>query len=75
MDPHSFAIQNAQLTRERSYNDTIQHLDVEPPKDAPQWCCVEQGNANVTYDTDVGYDSSIFDEYIHDIDDAMDDYC
>ncbi|RGB23262.1 hypothetical protein C1646_774774 [Rhizophagus diaphanus] len=40
LDPHLLAIQNAKLTRARSYNDTLQHLDIEPPINAPQWCCV-----------------------------------
>ena len=75
MDPHSLTIQNAKLTRTRSYNDTLQHLDVKPPKDAPQWCCieVEQVNDDVTYDTDIGYDSSIYDEYMYDIDVTMEE--
>ncbi|CAG8731746.1 4341_t:CDS:2 [Rhizophagus irregularis] len=33
---HSLAIQNAKLTRARSYNYTLQHLDVEPPKNTLQ---------------------------------------
>ena len=74
MDPHSLTIQNAMLTRARSYDDNLQHLDVEPLKDAPQWCCAEKANDdNVIYDTDIGYDSSIYDEYIHDIDIMMEE--
>lgn len=73
MDPHSLAIQNAKLTRTRSYNDTLQHLDVEPPKNAPRWCCEEVEQADITYDTDIGYDSSIYDEYMYDIDVAMEE--
>jgi len=62
------------LTRARSYNDTLQHLDVEPPNNAPQWCYVQDHvNADVAYDTDIGYDSSIYDEYIHDIDVTMEE--
>jgi hypothetical protein len=55
------------LTRQRFYNDVLQHLDVAPPIEAPQWCCTEQENdGNVIYDTDIGYDSSIYDEYMYD---------
>ena len=67
MDPHSLKIQSATLTRQRFYNDVLQHLDVAPPAEAPQWCCTEQENdGNVIYDTDIGYDSSIYDEYMYD---------
>jgi len=72
LDPHSLAIQNAQLTRARFYNDTIQHLDVEPPENAPQWCRVDQ-ESDVAYDTDIAYDSSIYDDYLHDIDVTMEE--
>ena len=76
LDPHSFTIQNAQLTRVRFYNDTIQHLNVEPPENAPQWCRVEQVNEvneDIAYNTDIGYDSSIYDEYMRDIDATMEE--
>ena len=56
------------LIRQRFYNDVLQHLDVAPPTEAPQWCCTEQANdGNVTYDTNIEYDSSIYNDYIHDV--------
>ncbi|CAG8713385.1 21044_t:CDS:1, partial [Rhizophagus irregularis] len=46
LDPYSFTQQNAQLTRRRNYDDTLQNFDVQPPNDAPQWTYVEPGNGN-----------------------------
>ncbi|CAB4405200.1 unnamed protein product [Rhizophagus irregularis] len=57
LDPYSFTQQNAQLTRRRNYDDTLQNFDIQPPNDAPQWTCVEPGNGNVVYDSDIGYES------------------
>ncbi|POG68642.1 hypothetical protein GLOIN_2v1778009 [Rhizophagus irregularis DAOM 181602=DAOM 197198] len=65
LDPYSFTQQNAQLTRRRNYDDTLQNFDVQPPNDAPQWTCVEPGNGNVVYDSDIGYES-IYDDYMYD---------
>ncbi|CAB5392303.1 unnamed protein product [Rhizophagus irregularis] len=65
LDPYSFTQQNAQLTRRRNYDDTLQNFDVQPLNDAPQWTCVEPGNGNVVYDSDIGYES-IYDDYMYD---------
>lgn len=68
-------MQNAQLTRARNYNDTIQHLDVRPPEDAPEWTCVgqeDQANDSTLYDTDIRYES-IYDDYMHDLDVTMEE--
>ncbi|EXX66332.1 uncharacterized protein OCT59_016480 [Rhizophagus irregularis] len=65
LDLYSFTQQNAQLTRRRNYDDTLQNFDVQPPNDAPQWTCVEPGNGNVVYDSDIGYES-IYDDYMYD---------
>lgn len=65
-------IQNAKLTRAKSYNDILQHLDIKPLKNALQWCYLEQVNAKgVIYNTDIRYNSSIYDEYMNDIDVIM----
>ncbi|PKK59782.1 hypothetical protein RhiirC2_793285 [Rhizophagus irregularis] len=64
LDPYSFTQQNVQLTRRRNYDDTLQNFDVQPLNDAPQWTCVEPGNGNVVYDSDIGYES-IYDDYMY----------
>ena len=67
MDSHSLKIQSATLTRQRFFNDALQHLDIAPPIKAPQWCYTEQENdGNITYDTNIDYDSSIYDKYMYD---------
>ncbi|PKK55676.1 hypothetical protein RhiirC2_801786 [Rhizophagus irregularis] len=64
LDPYSFTQQNAQLTRRRNYDDMLQNFDVQPPNNASQWMCVEPGNGNVIYDSDIGYES-IYDDYMY----------
>ena len=63
MNPYLFSLQNAQLTRQRHYDDTVQHYDVQAPNNAPRWTCADQAS-NVVYDTDIGYDSIYEDEEI-----------
>jgi hypothetical protein len=33
-------LQTAQLSRPRVYNDDLQHYDLPPPLNAPNWACV-----------------------------------
>ncbi|CAB4431715.1 unnamed protein product [Rhizophagus irregularis] len=40
LDPYSFSLQAAQLTRLRIYADEEQQLDVQPPSEMPDWACV-----------------------------------
>ncbi|CAB4419162.1 unnamed protein product [Rhizophagus irregularis] len=67
LDPCSFSLQAAQLTRLRIYADKEQQLDVQPPNEMPDWACVGQ-EKDVLYDTDVStYESlyELYDEYLH----------
>jgi hypothetical protein len=67
LDPCSFSLQAAQLTRPRIYADEEQQLDVQPPSEMPDWACVGQ-EKDVPYDTDVStYESlyELYDEYLH----------
>ncbi|PKY20705.1 hypothetical protein RhiirB3_434083 [Rhizophagus irregularis] len=42
LDPHSFTIQIARLTRERNYDDELQSYDHPHPPNAPEWSYIEQ---------------------------------
>jgi hypothetical protein len=59
LDPYSFTLQNAQLSRPRLYDDNLQHFDVQPPENAPKWSCVSQTNHAAVYDTDFVADTDI----------------
>ena len=71
IDPYSFNLQNAQLTRPRIYNDADQHYDFQHPKDAPRWTHIEQADNEIVYDDE---NDSIFDAYNHDDDHNNDDH-
>ncbi|PKB97913.1 hypothetical protein RhiirA5_432303 [Rhizophagus irregularis] len=59
------ASEKRQIVVRRNYDDMLQNFDVQPPNDASQWTCVEPGNGNVIYDSDIGY-KSIYDDYMYD---------
>ncbi|CAB4405327.1 unnamed protein product [Rhizophagus irregularis] len=59
------ASEKRQIVVCQNYDDTLQNFDVQPLNDAPQWTCVEPGNGNVVYDSDIGY-KSIYDDYMYD---------
>ncbi|GET66375.1 hypothetical protein GLOIN_2v1773969 [Rhizophagus irregularis DAOM 181602=DAOM 197198] len=51
LDPHSFTIQIARLTRERNYDDELQSYDHPHPPNAPEWSYIEQ--IDQVYDTEI----------------------
>ncbi|CAB4440170.1 unnamed protein product [Rhizophagus irregularis] len=51
LDPHSFTIQIARLTRERNYDDELQSYDHLHPPNAPEWSYIEQ--IDQVYDTEI----------------------
>ncbi|PKC55198.1 hypothetical protein RhiirA1_476030 [Rhizophagus irregularis] len=59
------ASKKCQIVVRRNYDDTLQNFDVQPLNDVPQWTCVEPGNGNVVYDSNIGYES-IYDDYMYD---------
>ncbi len=50
LDPYSFSLQSAKLTRERSYNDNMYNFHIRHPKNVPKWTYKAQ---RTPVDTDI----------------------